>query len=64
MATYECSSCGVSVNAICGTCNAPLLDDTLIMDDGPNVQVSRCPNEHGQIKSPVCCEADMTCIPT
>ena len=61
MATYECSSCGMSVNATCGTCDAPLVDDTIERDDGSTVQVSRCPNDHGKIKSPVCCGADMSC---
>ena len=43
MATYECSKCGMSVNATCGKCNAPLVDDT-IEADGAKVQVSKCPN--------------------
>ena len=42
MATYECSLCGMSVNATCGKCNEPLVDDT-IDADGSEVQVSRCP---------------------
>jgi hypothetical protein len=25
------------------------------------VQVSKCPNDHGKIKSPMCCGADMAC---
>ena len=29
MATYECSKCGMSVNATCGKCNEPLIDDML-----------------------------------
>ena len=29
MATYECSICGMSVNATCGKCNEPLVDDIL-----------------------------------
>ena len=32
MATYECSKCGMSVNATCGKCNAPLVDDTIDVD--------------------------------
>ena len=34
MATYECSKCGMSVNAACGHCDAPLVDDTLELDGG------------------------------
>ena len=29
MATYECSKCGMSVNATCAKCNAQLVNDTL-----------------------------------
>ena len=61
MATYECASCGMSVNATCGACDAPLVDATLTRDDGSTVQVSKCPNDHGKIKSTMCCGADMSC---
>ena len=61
MATYNCSSCGMSVNATCGNYNAPLVDANLTKDDGSTVQVSKCPNDHGKIKSPMCCGADMAC---
>ena len=61
MHTYECSSCGMTVNATCGACDAPLVNDVLTRDDGSTVQISKCPNEHGKIKSPLCCGADMTC---
>ena len=60
MATYECSICGMSVNATCGKCNEPLIDDTIDVD-GSEVQVSKCPNGHGKIKSPSCCGKDMNC---
>ena len=61
VATYECSTCGTSVNATCGACDAPLVDASLTRDDGSTVQVSKCPNDHGKIKSPMCCGADMSC---
>jgi hypothetical protein len=61
MATYECSKCGMGVNATCAKCDAPLVDDTLKLDDGNEVQISKCPNGHGKIKSPMCCGQDMTC---
>ena len=51
MATYECNKCGMSVNATCGKCSAPLVDDTITTDDNSEVQVSKCPNDHGKIKS-------------
>jgi hypothetical protein len=61
MATYECSVCGMSVNATCGKCGAALVNDSLKLDNGSEVQVSKCPNGHGKIKSPLCCGQDMTC---
>ena len=60
MATYECSICGMSVDATCGKCKEPLVDDTIDVD-GSKVQVSKCPNGHGKIKSPSCCGKDMNC---
>ena len=59
MATYECSKCGMSVNATCGKCDTPLVNDNLDLEDGTVVQISKCPNGHGQIKSPTCCGQDM-----
>ena len=61
MATYECNKCGMSVNATCGTCDETLINDTLELDNGSNVQISKCPNGHGKIKSPLCCGQDMSC---
>jgi len=55
MATYECSKCGMAVNATYAKCDAPLENDLLTIDDGTQVQISKCPNEHGKIKSPLCC---------
>ncbi len=61
MATYGCSNCGMAVNATCAKCDAPLVNDIINKEDGGQVQVSICPNEHGKIKSPICCGQDMTC---
>jgi len=61
MATYECKICGMAVNATCAKCGADLVNDTLKLDDGTVVQISRCPNGHGKIKSPLCCGQDMSC---
>ena len=41
-------------------CDEKLLNDTLEVENG-SVQISKCPNGHGKIKSPLCCEQDMTC---
>ena len=61
MATYECSECGMAVNATCAHCDSSLVDDILTQDEGTKVQISKCPNEHGKIKSPSCCGQEMTC---
>ena len=44
-----------------GKCNEPLVNDMLKLDDGSEVQISKCPNDHGKIKSPLCCGQDMSC---
>ena len=59
MATYECKKCGMAVNATCAKCNARLVNDVLVLKEGGDVQISKCPNEHGKIKSPMCCGQDM-----
>ena len=61
MATYKCSKCGMAVNATCAHCGDPLVNDSLTLDDGNTVQISKCPNSHGKIKSPMCCGEDMSC---
>ena len=61
MATYECLKCGMSVNTNCAKCESPLVDDILKTDDGSEVQISKCPNGHGKIKSPSCCGEEMSC---
>lgn len=61
MATYTCAKCGMSVNATCAKCDNPLVNDTLTKDDGTSVQISKCPEGHGKIKSPMCCGQDMAC---
>ena len=61
MTTYECNKCGMSVNATCGKCDETLVNDNLELNNGSNVQISKCPNGHGKIKSPLCCGQDMSC---
>lgn len=61
MATYSCSKCGMSVNITCGKCSKPLENDSLGKPDGSSVQVSKCPDGHGKVKSPLCCGQDMVC---
>ena len=62
MAAYTCPKCGMSVGTMtCGKCGKELVHDTLAMPDGRSVHVSKCPEGHGKIKSPMCCGQDMSC---
>ncbi|MBN09115.1 MAG: hypothetical protein CMC79_01920 [Flavobacteriaceae bacterium] len=61
METYKCDVCGMAVNASCAICSEPLVNDSLTLDDGSSVQISRCPKCEGKIKSPICCGEDMIC---
>ena len=61
MAIYKCNSCGMSVKTICGKCDEPLVNGTLITEEGNEVQVSECPDGCGKIISPLCCGLDMSC---
>jgi hypothetical protein len=61
MATYTCDKCGMSVNMTCARCDQELVHGTIARDDGSSVAVSKCPEEHGMIKSPMCCAQDMAC---
>ena len=61
MATYECNNCGMAVNASCAKCNQALVDDLLKLDDGTEIQISKCAECEGKIKSPSCCGTEMVC---
>ena len=61
MATYECGKCGMAVNTTCAKCDVPLVDASLEIGDGKSVQIAKCPNCEGKIKSPSCCGEEMTC---
>ena len=61
MAAYTCPKCGMSAGTLtCGTRGKVLVHDTLMLD-GKAVHISKCPDDHGKIKSPMCCGEDMTC---
>ena len=61
MAVYKCEVCGMSIGTMtCGKCDKPLVHDSVETDDGETVQVSKCPDDHGMVKSPMCCGQDMT----
>ena len=51
----------MSVKTSCAKCDEDLIDDVLKLDNGSEVQISKCPNYHGKIKSPLCCGEDMSC---
>jgi hypothetical protein len=61
MAAYTCESCGMSVNMTCAKCGKELVHDKITTAEGTTVAVSKCPEDHGMIKSPMCCATDMTC---
>jgi len=62
MALYSCEKCGMSVGTMtCGQCGKELVNDALTKDDGAKVQISKCPEGHGKVKSPLCCGQDMSC---
>jgi hypothetical protein len=51
----------MSVNMTCAKCGKELVHDTITTAEGATVAVSKCPDDHGMIKSPMCCATDMTC---
>lgn len=58
----KCDKCGMVVKGLtCGKCNKPLVSDHITTDSGDKVQVAKCPDGCGMIKSPTCCGADMAC---
>jgi len=61
METYVCNKCGMAVNASCAKCNEPLINSKLLLEDGTEIQISKCPKCEGKIKSPLCCGQDMSC---
>ena len=62
MAAYTCEKCGMSIGTMtCGKCGQELVHDTLTKADGTSVHISTCPDGHGKIKSPMCCNQDMSC---
>ncbi len=65
MASYKCDVCGMSIGSMtCGTCDTELVNDSITGDEsGEQVQVSKCPEGHGMVKSPMCCGQDMTYQP-
>jgi hypothetical protein len=62
MAIYKCDKCGMSIGTMtCGECGKELVHDTLKLDSGVEVDIAKCPDGHGKVKSPQCCGEDMTC---
>jgi hypothetical protein len=56
-----CNKCGMGVKGLaCAKCDSKLVKDT-ISKDGNEIQVAKCPNGCGMIKSPSCCNHDMEC---
>ncbi len=60
MAACTCAKCGMSVGTMtCGHCGKELEHDTLATEGGATVHISKCPDGHGKVKSPMCCGQDM-----
>ena len=51
----------MAVIANCAKCDEPLVNGLITIDDGSQVQVSKCLECEGMIKSPQYCGLDMTC---
>jgi len=61
---YHCETCDMKVKGlVCGKCDAKLVDDIVTTKEGKIVQVAKCPNDCGKIKSPQCCGHDMVSVP-
>ena len=59
---YTCEKCGMSIGTMTyGQCGKELVHDTLALDSGTQVDIAKCPDGHGKIKSPMCCGEDMSC---
>jgi hypothetical protein len=57
--TYECQDCGMGVEDLtCSKCGSTLEHDAVTVHGKP-VQVAKCPQGCGMIKSPQCCGHDM-----
>jgi len=58
---YKCEACGMGIGTMtCAKCGKELVHDSITTDDGTVVYVSKCPDDHGMVKSPMCCGQDMT----
>lgn len=59
---YHCVDCDMTVKGLtCAKCDTELVHDKIEVD-GKEVRVSKCPNDHGKIKSPQCCGHDMEAL--
>jgi hypothetical protein len=57
-----CDVCGMKVKGFnCGKCGKSLVTETITTDSNKKVQVAKCPEGCGRIKSPTCCGQDMSC---
>ncbi len=62
MSNYVCEKCGMGVAGMkCAKCGKDLVHGVIEKPDGTEVHVSKCPEGHGKIKSPMCCGNDMSC---
>ena len=59
MPSYVCEDCGMGIQSLSCSCGVTLVHGSIEADGGKTVQVSKCPDGHGKIKSPTCCGSDM-----
>lgn len=45
----------------CTKCDSELVKDVITTSSNSKIQVAKCPNGCGMIKSPTCCDHDMEC---
>ena len=58
---YKCEACGMGIGSMtCAKFGKELVHDSITTDDGTIINVSKCPDDHGMVKSPMCCGQDMT----
>ena len=57
----KCNKCGMGVKGLtCSKCDSALVQES-ISKEGNKIQVAKCPEGCGMIKSPTCCGQDMEC---
>lgn len=60
--SYTCNDCDMTIdNLVCSHCHQELIQDEIEVDGEP-LQVAKCTQCQGMIKSPQCCGKDMQMV--